>query len=247
MRASAIEFRLRMAINAAIILFGFWAPWMGGFGAGRRVSLLEWLALELSRTGLARFTVAAPVVIVVAALLAAAGAALRVWGTAYLGPATVQNMNMRADAVMADGPYRYLRNPLYVGLWCTVAATAFLMPPSGALVTMALLTVFLFRLTLGEETFLSTQLGEPYLAYFRTVPRFLPRLRFAPPRAGARPHWLRGIAAEIFPIGVFIDMAFLSWSYNDRLMLKALLISLGVSLILRALLPSAAQATPASA
>jgi len=52
MGASAIEFRLRMVINAAIIILGFWSPWIEAWHIGRRMSLLEWLALELSRTGL---------------------------------------------------------------------------------------------------------------------------------------------------------------------------------------------------
>ena len=60
-----------MAINAAIIILGFWAPWIEAWGIGRRVTLLEWLALELARTGLVRFTVAVPLVIVVSALIAA--------------------------------------------------------------------------------------------------------------------------------------------------------------------------------
>ena len=51
MGASAIEFRLRMVINAAIIILGFWAPWIGPVAIGRRISLLEWLALQLSRVG----------------------------------------------------------------------------------------------------------------------------------------------------------------------------------------------------
>jgi len=83
--ASAIEFRLRMPINVAFVVLGFWAPWVVSSGVGGRISLLEWLALELSRTGLLRFTLATPVVIVVGALLAAFGAILRVWGAAYLG------------------------------------------------------------------------------------------------------------------------------------------------------------------
>ena len=94
MRASAIEFRLRMAINTAIIILGFWAPWIEAWGIGRRITLLEWMALELGRTGLVRFTVAVPVVIVVGALFAAAGAALRVWGTAYLGTGAVTKVSV---------------------------------------------------------------------------------------------------------------------------------------------------------
>src|SRR5258707_9156861 len=134
MRESAIEFRFRMAINAAIIILGLWSPWINAWGLGQRIPLLEWLALELSRLGLLRFTVASPIVIVAAASIAATGAVFRVWGTAYLGPTTVNRLQMKAGAVMADGPYRFVRNPLYLGLWCMVAAMAFLMPPTGALV-----------------------------------------------------------------------------------------------------------------
>ncbi|HET6170159.1 MAG TPA: isoprenylcysteine carboxylmethyltransferase family protein [Terracidiphilus sp.] len=246
MRATRLEFQLRMAINAAIIILGFWAPWIDAWGIGKRIPLLEWLPLELSRMGLLSFTVAAPVVIAFAAALAALGALLRVWGTAYLGPATVQNFEMKAGAVMADGPYRFVRNPLYLGLWFMVAALAFLMPPIGAPCSMALLTFFLLRLILGEEAFLSAQLGEPYRAYMRSVPRLVPRLRTYLKSTGARPQWLRALVAEITPIGVFFSLAFLSWSYNQRLMIQAILISLGISLIARAFMPGVlARSEPA--
>src|ERR1700739_2385889 len=141
MRASSIEFRLRMAINAAIIILGFWAPWIEAWGIGRRVTVLEWLALELGRTGLVSFTVAVPVVIALGALLAAVGAALRVWGTAYLGTGTVNSLDMKAGGVMAGGPYRYVRNPLYLGVWFMVAAMAFIMPVTGALFAMLIISV----------------------------------------------------------------------------------------------------------
>ena len=132
MGASAIEFRLRMVINAAIIILGFWAPWIEAWHIGRRMSMLEWLALEISRTGLVSFAVATSLLLIVAALIAAKGVLFRVWGTAYLGPDTVNSGNMVAGKVMADGPYRYFRNPLYIGLWCMVIALAFLMPATAA-------------------------------------------------------------------------------------------------------------------
>jgi protein-S-isoprenylcysteine O-methyltransferase Ste14 len=143
-------------------------------GIGQRIPLLEWVALELSRLGFLRFPVAVPCVIVLAALIAAIGAILRVWGTAYLGPGTVNHGQMKAGAVLADGPYRYMRNPLYLGSWCMVAAMAFLMPVTGALFVMVLVTAFLLRLILGEEAFLSLQLGESYRSYLRAVPRLIP-------------------------------------------------------------------------
>jgi protein-S-isoprenylcysteine O-methyltransferase Ste14 len=242
MRASAIEFRLRMAINAAIIVLGFWAPWIAGRGSStifaQRIPLLEWLALEWGRTGLVRFTVAAPAVVVLAAAIAGLGAVLRVWGTAYLGTGTVTSMAMKAGRIVADGPYRYARNPLYLGLWFMVAGIAFLMPVTGALFSMALITVFLLRLILAEEAFLGPQMGDMYKVYLRAVPRIFPRLHATPGPGGGHPHWLRAALAEIMPIGVFVALAFLSWTYDNRLMTKAILISFGLSLIARALMPA---------
>lgn len=241
MRASAIEFRLRMAIIVVAISLGFWAPWIEAWGPRTgflsRISLLGWLALELSRTGLVPFNHAIAIAIVCASLLAAAAVILRVWGTAYLGTFVVNNAEMKAGAVMAAGPYRHLRNPLYLGSWCMIAAMSFIMPATGALFTMVVLTGFLLRLILGEEAFLTAQLGEPYRDYLRAVPRLLPRVRTEIPPAGRAPHWGQALLAELNPIGVFFTVAVLSWSYDNRLMVRAILICFGVSLVARALIP----------
>ncbi|MGD0731058.1 MAG: isoprenylcysteine carboxylmethyltransferase family protein [Terracidiphilus sp.] len=246
MKATAFEFRLRVAIMVIVIFLGFWAPWIELWGIGSRIPLLDWLPLQLSRLGLLSFSAAVPVVIVLVALTAAKAAALRIWGPAYLGPATVNNFQMKASAVLADGPYRYVRNPLYLGSWGVMAAIAFLMPPTGALFVMILLTVFLLRLIFAEEAFLTNQLGEPYRAYLHSVPRLIPRLRTTLPSTGRKPHWLRAAIAEINPIGIFLIFAIFSWSYNNRLMVRAVLISFGISLVVRALLPAISQsASPA--
>jgi protein-S-isoprenylcysteine O-methyltransferase Ste14 len=243
MGATKIEFRLRMVILTAIIVMGFYAPWIEALGIGRRISLWEWLALELSRIGIISFALAVPLVIAVAALIAAKGALLRIWGTACLGRSTVQHAQMQAGAVMADGPYRYMRNPLYLGSWCMFAAIAFLMPPTGALFAMVFATVFQMRLIFGEEAFLTRQLGQPYIDYLHAVPRLFPHLRAllsltGPAPSGSKPQWLHALLAEINPIGVFIILAFFSWTYNDRLMIRALIVSFGLSLVVRALLPA---------
>jgi protein-S-isoprenylcysteine O-methyltransferase Ste14 len=151
---------------------------------------------------------------------------------------------MQAGIVMADGPYRYVRNPLYLGVWCMVAALAFIMPPSGALFTMVMLTVFLLRLILGEEAFLTARIGEPYLNYLHAVPRLIPRLRSNLPPTGRKPRWLLAVLSEITPIGVFVTLAFFSWSYNNRLILRAILVSFGISLVVRAFVPKIKQEPP---
>jgi protein-S-isoprenylcysteine O-methyltransferase Ste14 len=241
MKASAIEFRLRMAINLVIVCLGLWAPWIEAWGIGRRIPLLEWLPLELSRMGVVSFSVATPAVLAAGALMAGMGAGLRVWGAAYLGSGTVKHGQMLGGAVLADGPFRFVRNPLYLGLWFVFAALALLMPVSGALFAMAAVTIFLFRLILGEEAFLAGKLGAPYQDYLRAVPRLLPRLRTNLPVTGRTPRWLQAVLSEIAPIGVFVALAFFSWSYDDRLMARVIVVSFGLSLVARALLPAVKQ------
>jgi protein-S-isoprenylcysteine O-methyltransferase Ste14 len=206
---------------------------------------MEWLAISLVRLGAMPFAIAIPATICAATLVAAAAVVLRVWGTAYLGAGIVQHGEMKAGALLADGPYRYVRNPLYLGSWFMTAALAFLMPVSGALFSMVLITAFLLRLILGEEAFLSGQLGESYLAYLNAVPRLVPRLRAGLRPAGHQPRWLRAVLAEINPIGIFLIWAFLSWSYDNWLMVRAIIVSLGISLVVRALIPTADTAASA--
>jgi protein-S-isoprenylcysteine O-methyltransferase Ste14 len=234
MRASAIEFRLRMLINAAIIIFGYWAPWIDLRSGDKRIPTLEWLALHLSRLGLLPFTTSAPLVIFVGALVAAVAVVLRVSGSAYLGPGTVISPDMQAGAITVAGPYRYVRNPLYLGLWCMVVAMSLFMPPTGALVAIVLITIFLFRLILGEENFLSARLGEPYRNYLLSTPRLIPRLRTSLPPTNSKPQWARAFLSELTPIGVFIAFAFLSWSYDNTLMIRTILVAFGASLVARA-------------
>jgi protein-S-isoprenylcysteine O-methyltransferase Ste14 len=235
-----------MIIQIIVVFVGFWAPWIGGLDLSRRVSTLAWLALGVSRLGLATFTVATPIVIVLGALAALAGAVLRVWGSAYLGYDIVHHAQMQGGAVMANGPYRYLRNPLYLGGWFMMAAISLLMAPSGALFTMVLVTVFYLRLILGEEAFLKGKLGEPYQEYLRSVPRIFPRLRSSLPRSGARPHWIIALVTEVNAIGVFVAMAFFSWTYDNLLMIKVVLISFGISLVARAFAQNRETSTTAA-
>jgi protein-S-isoprenylcysteine O-methyltransferase Ste14 len=195
--------------------------------------MLEWMAIEISRLGLAGFNVSTPMVIVFGAILAAIGMVLRVWGAAYLGYEVVHHENMQGGAVMAAGPYRYMRNPLYLGGWFMMAAVSLLLTPSGALLMDVLVGIFYLRLVLGEEAFLAGKIGEPYRKYLRAVPRIVPRFRSALPHAEAQPHWLLAVLAETTAIGTFVTMACVSWSYDNIAMLWGILISFVAAMVVR--------------
>ncbi len=100
--------------------------------------------------------------------------------------------------MLADGPYRRTRNPLYLGTLLHTLGVTILMPPSGAVFAVVLLWIFQVRLALAEEPFLAARFGQPYLDYKKAVPRFLPATkpqsnRQEPGRIGCRPCWVRFI------------------------------------------------------
>jgi protein-S-isoprenylcysteine O-methyltransferase Ste14 len=237
MKATQIEFRLRLLILLAIYFIGFYAPWLR-FGAiapattawlALSTTLARWQWLPLNQAGL--------LVTGLAVLFALAGAALRLSGTAYLGASVVHSGAMQAGRVTAAGPYRSVRNPLYLGSWILSLGIAILMPPSGAVVFLILEGLFYFRLILGEEAFLASQQGESYLEYRRRVPLLIPSLRPRVPSSGARPQWLTSLVAEIFPVLYALALAILAWQYNPRLLIRCLLVTFGISLVTRAMLP----------
>ncbi len=244
MQATGFEYRYRFLIHGMVFLLGFWAPWLlvpslaevPGFTANS-----TWLVFStmVSRQGWLTFGAATVVLLVVALAFMAAGALLRVWGAAYVGASVVRSPSMHGTTMLADGPYRRTRNPLYLGTLLHTVGLAILMPPSGALLAVALIWIFQVRLALAEEPFLATRFGAPYLAYKAAVPRFLPTPAPQVPAAGARAHWLQGALGEFYFIAAFAVMAAFGWSFNAQPIRRGLLISLGVWLILRAFTPRA--------
>ena len=183
-------------------------------------------------------SVVAPLVVILASLIATAGAAMCVWGAAWQQPYTANYTAMQAEISTIDGPYRHVRNPRHLGLWLTIAAIAFLMPVTGAIVAMALLTLFFWRLILGEEFFLTSELGGQYRDYLNSVPRVIPRWWTSRRAPVQTPDYRRAALREVMPIGVFLTLACLGWSYNNRLLIQGVIVSFGLGLVARALVPA---------
>ncbi len=243
MKASPFEFRFRFLIHAVIYLLGFtvpWNHWLHVDSAGPNAHLWGTLAAKLSTLGLAKLNILTAFnnLLILGILFALAAAILRTWAAAYIGSSIVQDSAMHGEGVVAAGPYRHLRNPLYLGIFLHTFALALLMPPSGAIFCILTIGIFQLRLSAAERSFLTAKLGEPYRAYCAKVPSFLPSLKPQVPPSTLHPRWPTAFLGEIYMWGVVLSFAVLGWHYNALLITKGVLISLGVSLIARAFLPA---------
>ncbi len=89
---------------------------------------------------------------------------------------------------VAVGPYRYVRNPMYIGA-LTVLAGLGLYLNSGAVLLFSILWIGFAHLfvVVYEEPVLRRSFREPYEAYCRAVPRWIPRLGRAVAGGGGDP------------------------------------------------------------
>jgi hypothetical protein len=108
------------------------------------------------------------------------------------------------------------------------------MPLYGAIFALITATIFLVVIIRAEESRLAATPG--YAEYAARVPRLLPSLRPRTPASSARPHWGRSLLGEIYYWGFALSFAIFLTQYNAQLIIRGVLLSLGVSLIVRALI-----------
>lgn len=117
----------------------------------------------------------------VLASLFALGLALTVWGKVTLGPNFVAGSALKVEhALVAEGPYAWIRHPIYAGMLIMCATTGVL---SGMWLVLALgagLAPACYGLRIWlDERLLQTGFGPTYAAYARRVPMLVPRVRSA--------------------------------------------------------------------
>jgi protein-S-isoprenylcysteine O-methyltransferase Ste14 len=96
------------------------------------------------------------------------------------------------EELVVSGLYRYVRNPMYVGVGLAIAAQCLAFRSLGLVVWLALFTVAVTLFVVGyEQPTLRAQYGASYEAYCRSVPAVVPRLRRRPrssrPSSGTAP------------------------------------------------------------
>jgi protein-S-isoprenylcysteine O-methyltransferase Ste14 len=105
----------------------------------------------------------------------AAGVALIAWAVTWFRRHRTTLIPMRpSSAMVAEGPYRYTRNPMYVGLSAIYTGAALM---AGFLWPLACLPVVLIGVRWlvieKEERYLERRFGDGYRAYTQKVRRWL--------------------------------------------------------------------------
>jgi protein-S-isoprenylcysteine O-methyltransferase Ste14 len=121
--------------------------------------------------------------LVIALGCALVGESIRLISVGYAGRVTRTRSGVLCPLVVA-GPYRYVRNPLYLG---NIAILAGIVSSFGHIELIApavLIALAYYSLVVRwEESHLSRVFGEEYVAYRSEVPRWLPRPSGCPPRS----------------------------------------------------------------
>jgi protein-S-isoprenylcysteine O-methyltransferase Ste14 len=214
MQASDFEFRHRSWVIFLIFLLAF------GCYSFEQMSTSEWLVRVLGTSGQGESVFLtspeAHLVFALGAAMVGLAAIVRTWGTAYLKADVVHDSVVRSDRLVADGPYRHLRNPLYFGDMLLAVGFSPLVPPIGCLLLIGGMGLFFLRLVGREESFLFAQQGDAYRAYLERVPRLWPSLRPRVPAGGAAPRWRQAWRGEMMMWAFFAGSAYFAFTFDKK-------------------------------
>lgn len=197
MRATDFEFRSRFWIFGLLYFVGFLPYWLGDENA--LVTVVHSIRPGMSDRGY-------HIAFGIAALVMFLAAMLRTWATSYLSTEVMKHEEVQSASLVADGPYRYVRNPLYLGNILMTFSFAALATRVGALITIIGVLVFILRLIGREEAQLEVSQGESYRRFLSAVPRLLPSVSPRLPSSGRAPHWGQAFAGETMMWGFGITV-----------------------------------------
>lgn len=145
----------------------------------------------------------------VAAACVVLAALVRTWATAYLQSSVVFDTKMHSESLVASGPYRYVRNPLYLGGLLLAVGFGLTASRLGCVVILVGITTLSLALIRSEERLMARTHPASFAAYRGAVPRLVPALTARlPEAAGLRPSWAQALAGEsffwIFAVGVIM-------------------------------------------
>ena len=148
---------------------GFPPPLLFVGGLGVALLLDRWLAFSIDGEG-AGFAQTA-----IGILLVLAGLSLMIWGIAtFLLARTAIYPNRSARQCVTTGPFRFTRNPMYVGLTIAYVGAAIVLNAVWPFVLLPVVLLLLLVLVIRkEERYLQQEFGEAYVRYCRRVRRWM--------------------------------------------------------------------------
>ena len=190
MKATSWEFRNRALIFG--LIFGFTFPLYALDRHNVTVAAANWIGPAL---GVSTRVVSRILVLIGAGLLMTA-AFFRTWASSYLRADVVYATDVTTTSLVADGPYRRVRNPLYLGNVLITAGLGVMMNRIGFPIAVLATVAFCYRLILREEAELSVVQGKLYQAYCHAVPRLWPSPWPRISSAARIPKWAEAFRAE---------------------------------------------------
>jgi hypothetical protein len=118
-------------------------------------------------------------------------------------------------ALPVGGPYRFVRNPHYLGYFMIVVALGCFQSLWGFPILIAAETLLFLRLIAREEIQLKQQYGERFHEYCRRVPRLLPSLRPRIAADGELPHWRQALGNQAFQWGFVATLVAFACTLSD--------------------------------
>jgi protein-S-isoprenylcysteine O-methyltransferase Ste14 len=129
------------------------------------------VAVVVLRTGEAD----GPWPLLIGTTLVVVGEVLRLWAVRHIGTISRTRTSTRQGPLITSGPFRLVRNPLYLGNWLiwsglVVASRLLWMLP----IAWAVFALQYGTMVIWEEARLRSMFGRQYDYYLRDVPRWLP-------------------------------------------------------------------------
>ena len=172
----------------------FIAVWIAMARGGKAVAERESVASRLSHylpLALAIYLLAAPRVpiaplndrfaplslwlVQLGAALTFAGITFAIWARMWIAGNWSSDVTLKRDhELVVDGPYRWVRHPIYTGILLALAGTALAVGEWRGTLAVVLACAAYWRKLRIEEAVMRRQFGEAYAAYAERVPALIP-------------------------------------------------------------------------